>query len=147
MSDEELAELLADLASDDLTMRTAVLHTLAMAPSGDPRILPVLERLLADRTPCLVQIPYLFGELCWLAAYALAAERAACGIAEPVRLLGVARPLSTEELGRFEQAAGMRGRAGVDGLVEVFGKLDDLGRVPRCDLVLDPSDSLIRGQR
>lgn len=138
MTDEEFAEMLADLHSDDRRLQTALLQTLMMSPTGDPRFLPELEPLLEDRSPCLVQIPYLFGELRWLAAHALAAERAACGVAEPVRVLGVAVPLSTDELGGLERAAGLRGRGGVDGRLEMFGKLNKLGKVPRADLVLEP---------
>ena len=82
----EFQELVEDLHSKELSMRVATLKTLQKYPSGDERVLQHIEALLDDKTLCVLMLPYRFGEIRWLAAQALAAERASLGNEEPVRL-------------------------------------------------------------
>lgn len=136
LSDKELQELLEDLYSENLSMRVAVLKDLEQYPSGDTRVLSYLEALLDDKTPCVVSIPYLFGEIHWLAAHALAAERKVLGIKEPVSLKGIVRPLDTEEFDALRKVAGIEDRGGVEGVLESFSTLREMGRLPVYDLEL-----------
>lgn len=138
LTDQEFTELLEDLASEDPSFRAVTLEVLWQFPSADPRVLPYLERLLHDKAPCLLGIPYVFGEIRWFAAHALAAERGALGITEPVRLQNVVRPAETRDIMKAEYEAGIEGRGGVEGLLADLAILRDMGYMPMIDLNLLP---------
>ena len=116
LTSEDFSEFVQDMIGDDVSLRADGLQVLWESPSADERVLPYLSRLLYDKSPCLLSIPYLFGEIRWLAAHALAAERAALGIQKPVCLPQVVKPLETGDIVRAEYAAGIEPRGGVDGL-------------------------------
>jgi hypothetical protein len=107
MTDEDLEDLKGALASDDHEEVRTALMVQRSDPSGDPRVLSLIEPLLADETPCLLEIPYLFGETRWLAAHALRAERDALGIEEPVRVSHVPIPLKGADVGWLARAHGL----------------------------------------
>lgn len=132
----DFQEFVEGLQSDDLLLQTATLKTLVMSPLRDQRILPYLEALLTDSTPCLVALPYMFGEIRWLAAYALAKERAVLRIEETVYLHDVVVPLDTQAVVALEKEAHIRGRGGVDGMLETFAQLRAMGILPLYDLML-----------
>jgi superfamily II DNA/RNA helicase len=138
LHDNEFQELVEDLSSPDVSIRVATLKTLCQDPTQDERVLPHLEALLNDTTPCVVMLPYRFGEIRWLAAKALAAEYDAIGFNESVHLHNAVRPLDTEEIVSIASAAGIKTRAGVDGVLETLATLRRMGRLPLCDLVLPP---------
>lgn len=139
LSDNEFQELVEDLHSKNLSMRVAALKTLQEYPSEDERVLQHLEGLLNDKTPCIVMLPYRFGEVRWLAAHALVAELAPLGRNEPIRLQGVVRPFDTEEFVAITESAGVKGRSGVDGVLETLTTLREMGRLPLYDLELLPT--------
>src|SRR5215469_1755489 len=85
--DIDFQDMREGLQNDD--RRSVILRLLMMEPLADERILPYLEELLTDTTPCLLYIPLHYGEMRWLAAHALAKERQALGIKEPVILHNV----------------------------------------------------------
>ena len=136
LTTEEFPEIIEDLIGSDVSMKAALLRVLWQHPSADERILPYLSRLLYDKSPCLLSIPSLFGEIRWLAAHALAAERAVLGIQKPVCLRQVVKPLDTGGIVRAEYAAGIKPRGGVDGLLVNFAILNDMGYLPLYDLDL-----------
>ena len=136
LTQEDFTEFVADMTGEDASLRAAGLQVLWECPSADRRVLPYLSRLLYDKTPCLLGIPYRFGEVRWLAAHALAAERAALGIQKPVKLRQVVTPLDTGGIVRAEYAAGIEARGGVDGLLINFGILNEMGYLPLYDLNL-----------
>jgi hypothetical protein len=138
LNDDEFKELVEGLHSKDLSRRVATLKTLQKYPSQDERVLQHLEALLDDKTPCVVMVPYRFGEIRWLAAQALAAERASLGNKEPVRLENVLRPLDTEEFVALREKAGVKSRGGVDGVLEALATLREMGQLPLYDLELLP---------
>lgn len=140
LNNKELVELLEELTSEDASFRAATLKVLWEYPSADLRVLPYLEQLLNDKTPCILAIPYVFGEIRWLAAHALAAERAALGINEPIYLLNVVRPAETGDIIKAEYEAGIKARGGVDGLLENLALARALGYMPLYDLNLSPLD-------
>lgn len=137
LTDQEFIELLEDINSDELSLRVAAVKNLWRDPTADPRILPYLEELLHDTTPCLLGIPYIFGEIRWLAAKALAAERAALGINQLVRVR-VVKPVETSEIIKAEQKARLEGQWGVDGLLKNLAILRDGGYMPMIELELWP---------
>jgi hypothetical protein len=139
LSENEFEELIEDLFSSDVSIRAATLKTLCQDPSQDERVLAHLEALLNDTTPCIVMLPYRFAEIRWLAAKALAAERAAIGHSEPVRLHNVVIPFDTEELALLAASAGVKSRGGVEGVLEVLATLREMEQLPLYDLELVPN--------
>lgn len=139
LTDQEFTELLEDMYSDELSLRVAAVRNLWRYPTADPRILPYLEELLHDTTPCLLGIPYIFGEIRWLAAKALAAERAALGINEPV-CVTVVKPADTMDIMRAADKANFDLQGGVDGLIEDLGRLHQMGYMPMTLMELWPLD-------
>ena len=140
LTNEEFRETVKHLMGDDLFLRVAALENLRDDPSADERMLPYLERLLEDKTPCLVAIPFLYAEIRWLAAHALAAERAALGINQPVQLQNVVGPIYTGDIIAAEQLANINGQGGLEGVLESFAIVRDMGYLPRIDLDLWPFD-------
>ena len=137
LSDYELDEMIEDLRSHKTSIRVATLECLRQDPSKDRRVLPHLEDLLEDRTPSIVMLPYRFGEIRWLAAHALAAERAALGIKEPVRLQDVVRPLSTEEFVAIRNKVGIEVKGGIEGVLKSMRTLREIGKLPLYDLEIE----------
>lgn len=74
------------------------MKSLADAPTGDARVLPLVEALLDDLTPCQISIPFSYAEIRWLAARALVAERFANDLREPMRIAGMILPQSNQDL-------------------------------------------------
>lgn len=74
------------------------MKSLADAPTGDARVLPLVEALLDDLTPCQISIPFSYAEIRWLATRALVAERFANGLREPMRIAGMILPQSNQDL-------------------------------------------------
>ena len=136
LTNDDFAEFVQDMIGEDVPLRAAGLQVLWESPAADERLLPYLEYLLHDESPCLLAIPYRFGVVRWLAAQALAAERAALGILEPVRLQNVVKPLSTADVITAKYEAGIKGRGGVEGVLESIGILNEMGYLPRYDLEL-----------
>lgn len=140
LTDTELQELVDDLHSQDLSLRVAALKDLWQYPSQDARVLPYLEALLEDKTFCIVILPYQYGEIRWLAAHALAAERSVLGIQEPVKLVDVIRPLDTQEFVAISQSGGVEYSGGVEGVLATLAILRSRNRLPLDDLNLIPSN-------
>ena len=67
----------------------------------------------------------------------MAAERAALGINEPVRVR-VVRPAETRDIIGAEYEAGIDGRGGVEGLLESLALARDMGYMPMIELELWP---------
>jgi HEAT repeat protein len=138
LSEQEFRELIEDLESQNLSLRVASLKVLRDYPSRDQRILPYLEDLLHDKTPCLIAIPFVYAEIRWLAAHALLAERAALGINQPVCLWNIMRPIDYSGYADARDAANITGRGRSGGVLESIALLRDQGYLPMTDLNLSP---------
>lgn len=138
LSHEDYHDLAAALAHAEAAERASALAACLQAPTGDPRLRPLIERLLDDRTPVIVSAPFRYGELRWLAAHALAGERAAAGVRDPVEIPDALPPLGTAELLRAAEAAGVPVAAGAEGLLSAFGALRERGLLSRRPLRLVP---------
>lgn len=141
-SDGEIPLLLADLASSDVQDRVAVLKVLVEDPTGDPRVAAAIEPLLEDRTPCVLTNPPSYGELRWLAAHALTAERFAGGQPQDVLLRDAIAPMNAEQLAMIARqvlgAPGDRMRA-----LQQFQALAQAQALPRRDLLVAHWDQLV----
>lgn len=138
LANEDFIDLVQHLTGSDISLRAIALEDLWQYPSGDKRVLPYVEVLLHDMTPCLLGIPFIFGEIRWLAAKALAAEREALGIRKPVRLCNVVRPIDMKEYTAARKAAQVELKPGVEGVLENIAILRDMGCLPLVDLNLYP---------
>ena len=136
LTNQEFNEFVEDITSQDLSIRVATLRVFWDYPSADERVLPYLERLLNDKTPCLLGHPYIFGEIRWLAAHALATQRAILGIQTPIHLPDVVDPVDTADIIHAERLAHIDGGAGVEGLLKSFAILRDREYLPLYDLHL-----------
>ncbi len=119
------------LGSNDARDRARMLQAIAQHPLADRELLAACEKLLEDRDVCLLTIPYSFGEVRWVAADAVAALRAALGIAEPVELRDTFSPCSTDDIAQLAKEASLPMRGGVDGVVETLKQLVAMNRVAR----------------
>ena len=142
LTNEEFRGTVEHLTGDDLFLRVAALEFLRdyAERTADERILPYLERFLDDKTPCLVAIPFIYAEIRWLAAHALAAQRAALDVKESVQLSNVVKPIDSKGYSQARSAANIRGRGGLEGVLEKIALLRDMGYLPRTDLNLWPFD-------
>jgi len=137
LTDQEFTELLEDMNSGEVSLLAAALKDLWRYPSADERVLPYLEERLYDKTPCVLGHPYMFGEIRWFAAYALAAERAALGINQPIQVT-VVKPAETLDIIAAEYEAKIDGEGGVEGLLESLAVLRDMGYMPMKKLKIWP---------
>lgn len=117
LTHEEFTEIVKRLTGDDSFLQVAALEDLRDFPSEDQRILPYLESLLYDKSPCLIAIPFVYTEIRWLAAHALAAERAALGIREAVNLPNVLKPIDQSDYAKALEAANIMGQRGLEGVL------------------------------
>jgi hypothetical protein len=137
---EDIAFYVRVLSGDDQQQRALALRELALRPTGDAAVREAVERLLADDTPCVLQIPYRFGELRLLAAGALAAERAAIGDRATL-VVHTIRPLDADQLEQARQRAQIplpkRSNA-VEMQLAVFAALRSRGLLQETDVEFPP---------
>ncbi len=136
LTEEDLSFYLNVLAAGRRDDRVFVLQNLARSPTGDPRVSAALIPLLEDTTPCLLQIPYRFGEVRLLAGAALAAEHWASGAREAVRLHSLV-PLTADELERMRREANVeappyRGNS-IEQQIELLALLRARAVLPEAD--------------
>jgi hypothetical protein len=141
LSDTEFQELAEDLSSPDVSIRVETLKCLYREPAADERVLPYLENLLDDDTISVIFLPYRFGEVRWLAAKALVAERAALGHSQPICLDNVFQPINIEEFALLAHSAGIKSSGGLDGVLEALVILRKMNRLPLYTLRLVPSST------
>ncbi|AGY56351.1 hypothetical protein [Gloeobacter kilaueensis] len=126
------------LSSNEAAQRAITLRSLTSEATGDPRLIPLIEKLLQDRSPCITSLPPIVGEVRWLAARALASERGTQGSNETVVLEQVAKPISTNALNRLEDEYDIDAPGGIEGLLLSFAQLQKMGKLPLEDIVIQP---------
>jgi hypothetical protein len=119
--------------------RAITLQNLAQSPTGDRRVQEALELLLEDNAPCLLQIPYRFGEIRLLAGVALVAERSVWNDKSPL-LLRCIPPVTPDELEEKRITAGLAMSANhkdpVEYWLNLFAVLRDNGLMKEVDFEL-----------
>ena len=133
LNDQEYRELQEDLTSPDVDVRAVALREIAQYPSGDERVIALLKEALDDANPCVVSIPYLFGEVRYLAAVALRRECEVTGAVEGEAVY-VTKPLTTDELSRLNSANGIRSTGGLAGLLKSFATLREMGKTSTIEI-------------
>lgn len=137
-SDEDFEWFEKEMRSTDDTNNLALtLKTCADRPGADPRVLAHLQRFLDDYRPCLVMIPYHFGEIRWLAVRAIVAERRALEMNEPFRIKKLRRPLDTTGVSRLAERHGITSTAKdfLPEMIDLYGQLAARDLVPVDELV------------
>ena len=137
--DPDLDQFIALLRSPEASTRSIALRTLLARSSGEPELLSHLEALLSDRTPALLGLPFMFGELRALAAEVLGRERALQGISAPVEIASVPKPLRANQLAELRREAGVQSKPGVEGELETYRILRDAGKIPARNIYRDPA--------
>ncbi len=97
-TEQDYRETLEDLMNTSARARAIILESLIEDPSGDPRLIPHLERCLNDRVVTRLWIPLTFGEVRWRAAEALAEEWRAQGNPQPVTLSDAFVPMTVDAI-------------------------------------------------
>ncbi len=138
LTQADFTGIVQNLTSHDPSLRAIALENLWHFPSGDYRLIPYIKALLSDQTLCLLGIPYIFGEVRWLAAKALIAERERQGILEGLQLQHVVQPLTMKEYAQARRTAQIALKGGISGVVENLVILRDKGYLPMIDLHLWP---------
>ena len=134
-TDTDYHELVEDLSDASARQVAIAMETLLQEPSGDPRVIPLIEQYLDDTTVTLLWIPLTFGEVRWRAAEALSAEYAAQNLGRTVILADAVEPMTVDEIGLLAERHGV---ASATRYAEPHGKiiaayeaLRDSGLIPR----------------
>ncbi len=138
LEENDLESLVQALQNDDNNKVATALCVLIERPTADVRLLPHLEALLSRRLACIVARPFTFGELRLLAARALAEERGASGIFEPVHIEEAAQPLRTTDIELLSEEVGLKTKGGVVGTLDAYDRLNALKKIPRKEVNYDP---------
>lgn len=128
MSQSELEEVIADLQDTKLVVHT--LNQLIREPIKDERIVPYLEKLLENKTVVLIQIPYRFAEIRYLAITALARLKTN----KSIRIENILKPLDTEEVVDLAIISGINTTGGVAGIIKAIEQLREFNVLPTLTL-------------
>lgn len=98
LTDDDFQFFVECIQHEDPEERVFALSRRRDVPSGDPRVLQYLETALEDRTVWKLGLPATYGELRYLAAQALTAERKLQQIDTPVIIEAMPEPLNITQL-------------------------------------------------
>ena len=133
--DGSVRDVLEALSSDDPRERVIMLQVLSENPTGSPQVLGRVGELMDDDALTVLSLPYVYGEVRYVAARALVAERRAAGVAEPVVLVDVPSPLGTDEVATLRDRAGLRSMEPLAAYAELRGR----GQIPPTTVRIDPA--------
>jgi hypothetical protein len=99
MEDCDLSYIVNSLHSPETKDRVSMLRVLRLSDRADERVLPYIEELLNDLTPCMIDIkPIRFSETRFLAGQALETQRRLLGIDKPVDFSGFVQQIESGEI-------------------------------------------------
>ena len=128
MSGSEFEELIEDLQDTKLVVHA--LNQLIREPIKDESIVPYLEKLLDNKTVVLIQIPYRFAEIRYLAITALARLKTN----KSIRIENVLKPLDTVEVVDLANISGLKTQGGVEGTIKTIEQLREFNVLPTFTL-------------
>src|SRR5262245_53844787 len=126
LNEDDLKHYITLLEGDEGDRRI-ILGILSTEAVGDMRLLPYIERLLDDRTITVLGVPLNYGEIRFVAAEALARQRAGLKIDEVVSISGTFYPIRAGDALQRASKAGISTSG--EGTVEVVKKLVSSGLV------------------
>lgn len=130
MTVSDVDYLIEKLGSPNPTDRVRALQAIIREPIASPALLTATEKLLHDRELCVLQIPYLFGEIRIIAAEAVAAIRVQLGIKGLVEVPDAFPALKHDDVARLAEEAGLDIGTGNEGTLAALRTLLAMGRVP-----------------
>jgi hypothetical protein len=131
MEDHILSSLINALHSSETATKVAALHVLRRSDRADERVLPHIEELLNDLTPCMIDVkPIRFSEIRFLAGQALKTQRRLLGIDKPVDFSGFVQQIPAGQLLLLADEMSISSDEFEENYPEVFEKLRDMGKLP-----------------
>ena len=121
-----------------------MLQIVAQSPTGDPRVIPHLERCLNDRAVTLLSLPYLFGEVRERAAEALAFELEAIGEPRTIVVDDLPETLNTDDIANLadkylpENGPWQAIDDPIQELIAEYEALRDMGALRICRVAFEP---------
>ena len=148
LTEQEYQEIIEGMNNPCPERRASMLQIIAQAPTGDPRMIPHLERCLEDRTVTVLSLPYLYGELRWHAAQALAFELEAIGKPRTIVIDDLPEMLNTDAIGALVRQYLPEHRWGPlddpnQELISVYETLRDMGALRICKVAFEPYPDIV----
>jgi hypothetical protein len=134
MEDSDLSYTINALRSPEARNRISILKVLCRSDRADEQVLPHIEELLNDLTPCMIDVkPICFSEIRFLAGQALKRQRRLLGIEKPVNFSGFIHQIEAGDLLLLAEEMNISSHNFQETFPEVFEKLRDLGKLALCD--------------
>jgi hypothetical protein len=131
MEDCDLSYIVNSLHSPETKDRVSMLRVLRLSDRADERVLPYIEELLNDLTPCMIDIkPIRFSETRFLAGQALETQRRLLGIDKPVDFSGFVQQIESGDLSLLAKEMNISCSNFKDNFPEVFKKLRGMEKLP-----------------
>lgn len=131
LDDKDFEDIKESLSNPDASHRISMLRVLLKKPTGDPRVIEVLEGLLDDHTVGVLSIPYLFGEIRLQAAQVLQKELNQLNRFKS-QIIESYMPLNSQNIVDMEVSLGLNIRdGGIEGLSRRYTNLRELGAIPK----------------
>lgn len=131
MEDSDLSYTINALHSSETRDRVSMLRVLRRSDRADKRVLPYIEELLNDLTPCMIDIkPICFSEIRYLAGQALETQRRLLGIDKPVDFSGFVQQIEAGDLLLLAEEMNVPSNNFKEKFPEVFEKLRNMGKLP-----------------
>jgi hypothetical protein len=129
--------LIRTLTSGETIYKVGALLTISWKPTGDPRLLPLIEQHLDDRTLCVISAPTQYAEVRLIAVQALVAECKKQNIKRFINLEDVVEPLDTPTYSRLRRENNLQAPLDMDiiaGRIKVLEELRRLGKLSTVDI-------------
>ncbi|MCG8419606.1 MAG: hypothetical protein MJE77_16870 [Proteobacteria bacterium] len=149
LTEQDYREFVEDLTDPCPHTRAIALNSIGRKPTGDPRMIPHLERCLDDRAVTVLSLPYLFGELRWHAAEALAFELEAIGKPRTIVVDDLPEMLNTDGIAALarqhlpEHGRWAATKDPLQRLIAEYEALRDIGAMRVCKVVFEPYPDIV----
>ncbi|MBN8594516.1 MAG: hypothetical protein J0M33_22350 [Anaerolineae bacterium] len=137
-TNEEFVSFSEDINGGSLDDIVVCLKVRSDNPSGDPRVVPILEKFCSDKRIAWIDIPTRYGEIAYLAAFALCAEKHACKLEGKIRVSTLV-PLTRIDVVEMAQLHGVTIPHGVHRFEGAMQTLAEMGKLSQMVLELDPT--------
>lgn len=134
MEEDALERRINRLRSPETGTRFGTLKALRRSDTADERILPYIEELLNDTTPCMIDVKLIrFAEIRYLAAQALKAQHRSLGINKSVDFSGFIHEMRAGYLIGLAEESNIQYSDFQEEYPEIFEKLRAMGKLPIAD--------------
>jgi hypothetical protein len=134
MEDCNLSYVINALRSPEARNRVSILKVLRRSDRADEEVLPHIEELLNDLTPCMIDVkPIRFSEIRYLAGQALETQRRLLGIDKPVNFSGFVQQMIAGYLIGLAKESNIQYSNFQEEYPEIFEKLRAMEKLPIAD--------------